>query len=272
LNTASWLLQHEAIVRLGTFVTLLIAIRIGELRWRLRASVEGAGRQVTNVALLVLDTAMLRFAFPLLAVGLAVQMQQRGIGLFAQVDWPGGLELLLAWLLLDLAIYWQHRLMHLVPVLWRAHRVHHCDTAFDVTTGIRFHPFEIALSMAFKLVLVVALGPSPEAVILFEVVLSAASLFTHANFALPPSLDRAVRYVLVTPSMHRIHHSVRREETDSNFGFSLTLWDRLFSSYRAEPAQPETEMPIGLDEFRQPRGQRLPALLIQPFRSGSGNA
>jgi sterol desaturase/sphingolipid hydroxylase (fatty acid hydroxylase superfamily) len=153
-----------------------------------------------------------------------------------------------------------------IPLLWPLHRVHHSDVAIDVTTGVRFHPLEICLSMGVKLGLVVALGAHPAAVVIFEILLSAASLFTHADFAFPARLDRALRAVIVTPSMHRIHHSVRREETDSNYGFNLSLWDRVFGSYRARATGPERSMPVGLPQWRDPAEQALGALLLQPFR------
>ncbi|MDQ3270099.1 MAG: sterol desaturase family protein [Pseudomonadota bacterium] len=221
---------------------------------------------MSNLGLVLIDTALLRVAFPLLAVVLAMQVHTRGGGLFGALDWPQWLEIGAVVVLFDLAIYWQHRMMHMVPLLWPMHRVHHSDTAFDVTTGIRFHPLEIALSMGIKLGLVLVLGPHPVAVVLSEVLLSAASLFTHADVALPARVDRALRKLIVTPSMHRIHHSVIREETDSNFGFNLSLWDRLFRSYRQQPVRPERSMPIGLMQWRDPSSLGLAQLLMQPFR------
>jgi sterol desaturase/sphingolipid hydroxylase (fatty acid hydroxylase superfamily) len=156
--------------------------------------------------------------------------------------------------------------MHVVPLLWRLHRVHHSDTGFDLSTGVRFHPLEIAVSMGVKLGLVLVLGVDPLAVLLFELLLSLGSLFTHTDIALPAALDRRLRWLLVTPSMHRIHHSTWQPETDSNYGFHLSLWDRVFGSYRAQPRQPEEQMPIGLEHFRTADEQTLPALLLQPFR------
>lgn len=265
--SADWLLAHEAALRLGGFIGILALLAVLQ-GWRpLRRDGRPARRQLRNLGLVAIDTLLLRLAFPVLAVAFAVQVHASGGGLFGVLQWPGWLEIALAVLLLDLAIYWQHRLMHAIPLLWRLHRVHHCDTGFDVTTGVRFHPLEIALSMGLKLALIAALGPHPLAVLAFELLLSLASLATHADFALPRRIDRAVRLLLVTPSMHRIHHSVRREETDSNYGFHLSLWDRLFRSYRHAPADDEAAMPIGLAEFRSPREQSLAALLLNPFRS-----
>lgn len=261
------LLSSEAWWRLGGFVLALALLAVAERLWPLRGDARPARRQLANLGLVLVDTAVLRVAFPVLAVGLAMQVHARGGGLFGALAWAPGLEFVLAVLLLDLAIYWQHRLLHLVPVLWPLHRVHHSDLAFDVTTGVRFHPLEIALSMAVKLGLVLVLGPHPLAVAAFELLLSVASLFTHADFALPRRVDRLVRAVIVTPSMHRIHHSIRREETDSNYGFSLSLWDRLFGSYRAAPARPEQAMPIGLPQWRTPEALGFWSLLRQPFNS-----
>ncbi|HET9483819.1 MAG TPA: sterol desaturase family protein, partial [Xanthomonadales bacterium] len=226
----------------------------------------------TNLALVVVDTLVLRLAFPVLAVGAAYAMQQRGLGLFNAWDGPYVIELVLAVLALDAAIYFQHRIFHAVPWLWRLHRVHHSDVRFDVTTGVRFHPFEIALSMAIKLALIALLGASPGAVMLFEVLLSCGSLFTHADVALPPRIERVVRALVVTPTMHRVHHSIERDETDSNFSFNLSVWDRLFGSYRAAPRADPASMPIGIHSFREPADQGLLALLVQPFRTDSNRA
>lgn len=266
MNTA-WLLANEGTVRLAAFVTTLAVIALIERRWPARRDAGGVPRTLTNLSLVFIGSAVLRIGFPLLAVGLASRVHASAGGLFGLLHWPSAIEIVLAVVLLDLAIYWQHRLFHVIPVLWRMHRVHHSDVAFDVSTGVRFHPFEIAASMALKLALVAVLGPDPIAVIAFELLLSLGSLITHGNYAFPAAIDRKIRWLLVTPSMHRIHHSVRREETDSNYGFHLSIWDRLFASYRAQPHDPERDMAIGLDAFREPPAQRLLALLVQPFKA-----
>lgn len=258
--------SYEATLRLGAFTLVLALLAVAERVWPARGDTRPARRQLSNLALVAIDTALLRVAFPLLAVALAISVHVHGGGLFGLLDWPLWLEMLLAVLVLDAAIYWQHRLLHLIPLLWPLHRVHHSDVAIDVTTGVRFHPLEIGLSMLVKLGLVVALGAHPAAVVIFEILLSAASLFTHADFAFPPRVERAMRAVVVTLSMHRIHHSVRREETDSNYGFLLSAWDRLFGSYRARAAAPERSMPVGLPQWRDPAALGLAALLLQPFR------
>lgn len=266
MSPLDFIVDHEATLRLGGFALVLAALAAAERLWSLRGDHRPARRQLSNLALVAIDTAFLRLAFPLLAVVLAAQVHARGGGLFGALDWPPWLEIGLAVLAFDAAIYWQHRLMHLVPFLWPLHRVHHSDVAFDVTTGVRFHPLEIGLSMLLKLALVIALGAHPGAVVMFELLLSAASLFTHADFAFPPRVERMLRAAVVTPSMHRIHHSVRREETDSNYGFLLSGWDRMFGSYRRRPAEPEGSMPIGQPQWRDPAMLGLGALLLQPFR------
>lgn len=264
--SSAWWLAHEGGIRLSTFAVVLLAIALIERRWPARRDARHGRRELINLSLVATGSAIVRLGFPVLAVALSIAVQVRSGGLFGALALPHPLEFALAVLLLDLAIYWQHRLFHVVAPLWRLHRVHHSDVRFDVTTGVRFHPFEIALSMAVKLGLVWLLGPDPLAVMAFELLLSLGSLVTHGDYALPPTLDRRVRWLLVTPSMHRIHHSVRREETDSNYGFHLSIWDRLFRSYRAMPAVAEREMDIGMETFREPAQQGLLALLAQPFR------
>lgn len=264
----SVLVTHEAWVRVGAFAVVLAACAVAERTWPARGDARPAGRQRTNLALAVANTAFLRLAFPLLAVGVAL----RGGGLLGAVAWPPAVEIALGVVALDLAIYWQHRLMHRIALLWRLHRVHHTDLAIDVTTGVRFHPLEIALSMGLKLAVVAALGAPAAAVVLFEVLLSAGSLFTHTDVALPVAVEHVARAAIITPSLHRIHHSVRREETDSNFGFTTSAWDRLFRSLRTTPRLPERTMPVGLAGWRDPAALGLGALLVQPFRSCDNGA
>lgn len=272
MSIATLLVAHEGALRLGAFASVLLLLAALQWRWPMRGDGQRSRRQLTNLALAVIDSLMLRLLFPVLAAGLAIVVDARHGGLFGVLEWPVWLEFVLAVLLLDMAIYWQHRLHHMIPWLWRLHRVHHSDVSFDVTTGVRFHPFEIALSMGVKLGLVWLLGPAPAAVVVFELLLSLGSLITHTDSALPVRVDRPLRWLLVTPSMHRVHHSVRRNETDCNFGFHLSLWDRLFGTYRAEPAQPEASMPVGLEAFREDADQGLIALLLQPLRKSPSAA
>jgi sterol desaturase/sphingolipid hydroxylase (fatty acid hydroxylase superfamily) len=259
-------LALENPLRLSAFLGLLVLLAIAERVWPVRGDARLAWRQATNLGLMVIGTVLVRVVFPVLAVGFAAAVEARGVGLLPWLGIGGWLAVALAFLALDCAIYWQHRLFHRVPALWRLHRVHHADTAFDVTLAVRFHPIEIALSMAIKLAVVAALGATPLAVLLFEVALSAGALFTHADLRLPARLERALRWIVVTPYMHRVHHSVHRDETDSNFSFHLSLWDRVFGSYVDAPRDGHAGMAIGLHEFRAPGDQTLPALLLNPFR------
>lgn len=267
-----WLLALEGPLRLAAFGLVGLLLWGLQRRFALRGDGRADRRLLRNLGLVLIDSLLLRLAFPLLAVALAVSVEARGGGLFGWLAWPAWLEFLLALLLLDLAIYWQHRLFHRIPLFWRLHRVHHSDLHFDVSTGVRFHPLEIAASMGIKLVLVALLGPAALAVLVFELLLSLGSLFTHSDFALPERLDRRLRRLLVTPSMHRIHHSTWQPETDSNYGFHLSIWDRLFRSYRATPRAPEQSMPIGLEQFRDPAEQTLWQLLLQPLRRAQPTA
>lgn len=265
--TSDQVLALEQPLRLTAFVSLLLILAAAERIFPRRGDARLAPRQGVNIALMVLNTALLRVLFPVLAVGFAAYVQSHGIGVLPWLALPVWASVLLAVLLLDMAIYWQHRGMHWLPVLWRMHRVHHSDLAFDLSLGVRFHPLEIALSMLLKFAAIAALGASPLAVLCFELALSAGSLFTHADLRLPARFERVLRWLLVTPDMHRIHHSIHRDETNSNFGFSLSLWDRCFGSYRAEPRDGHAEMQIGLAEFRQPGEQSLLRLLRNPFRA-----
>ncbi|MBM3564567.1 MAG: sterol desaturase family protein [Alphaproteobacteria bacterium] len=265
-----WLLAHEPTVRLSVFLGVFAAVAAWEALAPRRALAVGRwARWPNNIGVVVLNTVVARLLFPAGAVGIAAWATGRNVGLFNVLDMPPGLEIAVAFLLLDLAIYLQHRVFHAVPALWRLHRMHHADLGFDVTTGARFHPIEIVLSMIIKAALVAALGAPIAAVILFEVVLNGTAMFNHANAGLPPMVERVVRLFVVTPDMHRVHHSVVRTETDSNFGFCLPWWDRLFRTYRAQPAAGHGGMTIGIASFRDPADLRLDKMLIQPFRDGA---
>jgi sterol desaturase/sphingolipid hydroxylase (fatty acid hydroxylase superfamily) len=260
------MIEHEAGIRLGAFVGVLAALALAEVLWPRRPAAVPRGRRwLTNLGLSVLNTALLRVLLPVLAVGWALELQARGWGLFNRLGGAEWLECVLAVLLLDLAIYWQHRIFHRVPAFWRLHRMHHSDLDFDASTGIRFHPLEILLSMLIKLGVVTLLGADALAVLVFEVLLNATSLFEHANLRIPVSVDRWLRLVLVTPDMHRVHHSVHGEEYNRNFGFNFPWWDRLFASYRAQPRDGQLGMAIGLRQFRAASDQRLDRLLLQPL-------
>ncbi|MEN7341859.1 MAG: sterol desaturase family protein [Pseudomonadota bacterium] len=262
----NWLLQNEPLVRIGSFLGVLAILSIAEA-WRPRRHASHSLRRtVANAGLLVFATICARILIPLLPVGAALYVARHEVGLMNLIEMPDVIAFALTLIALDIAIYWQHRLMHAVPWLWRLHRVHHSDTGFDVTTALRFHPIEILISLLFKIALIVALGAPAAAVLVFEIVLNAAAMFNHSNLALSDRSDRRLRWLLVTPDMHRIHHSVRVDETNSNFGFSVPWWDRLFGSYRHTPVDEQETMPIGLDKFRSPQEQHLAALIVQPVQ------
>ena len=216
--------------------------------------------------MVVLDTLILRLTFPVMAVGLAAVAQDKGWGLFNNLDLPLWLAIVVSVAMLDLAIYLQHVMFHAVPALWRLHRMHHADLEFDVTTALRFHPVEILMSMGIKMAVVAALGPPAVAVLAFEVLLNATAMFNHSNIRLPQSVDRVLRLVIVTPDMHRVHHSIEPAETNSNFGFNLPWWDRLLGTYRPQPRSGHIEMTIGIEQFRTRRDLWLDRMLVQPLK------
>jgi sterol desaturase/sphingolipid hydroxylase (fatty acid hydroxylase superfamily) len=264
------IIDSEPVIRLASFVGVIVVMLAWEtLAPRRRPATPRLQRWVSNLGLVAIDAAVLRLVFPVVAVGAAAWAEAAGIGLFNARPGlaPAWLAFIATLLVLDLAIWAQHFAMHKVPWLWRLHRVHHSDVDYDTTTGVRFHPIEIAASMLYKIAIVVALGAPAAAVLAFEVVLSATSLFNHGNVRLPTKLDRPLRLVIVTPDMHRVHHSWHREETDSNYGFNLSVWDRLFGTYRAQPRDGHTGMTIGLHAFRAGRDGVLDRLLVQPFAS-----
>ncbi|OYY91529.1 MAG: sterol desaturase [Sphingomonas sp. 28-66-16] len=262
----------EPVVRLSAFVGVLAIVaaleavaprrRPGTSRWR---------RWPGNIGILAIDTVLVRLLFPLAAIGVAVIAGDRGWGLLHQLALPGWLTITLAVIALDLVIYAQHVGFHAVPWLWRVHRLHHADTELDVTTALRFHPAEIIVSLLIKWAAIVAIGAPPLAVLIFEILLNAAAMINHGNIALPAGLDRWLRLVMVTPDMHRVHHSVAADERNRNFGFSLPWWDRLFGTYRAQPAAGHAAMTIGLAQFRAPGDQRIDRMLLQPLRRAEAN-
>ncbi|MDX1821108.1 MAG: sterol desaturase family protein [Paracoccaceae bacterium] len=271
---AQTLLAAEPTIRLAVFLGILAVMALWEVAApRRRQEIPRVLRWSNNIALVVVDTVILRLSFPILAVGLAVMAEDRGWGLFNAIDAPQWVAILVSMLLLDLAIYLQHVMFHAVPGLWRLHRMHHADLEFDATTGLRFHPIEILLSMGIKLAVVAALGPPAVAVLLFEVLLNATALFNHANIDLPRPVDRVLRLFVVTPDMHRVHHSTSPRETNSNYGFNLPWWDRLLGTYVAQPAKGHIGMEIGIEQFRTRRDLWLDRMLIQPLRGpASGHA
>jgi sterol desaturase/sphingolipid hydroxylase (fatty acid hydroxylase superfamily) len=264
-------MKYEVAVRLGFFLGILTLMTVWEFLAPRRAlTTPKSVRWPSNLLIVVIDTVIMKLVFPMAAVGMAALALRRGWGLLNLVELPGWLAFACGVVALDLIIYFQHVLFHAVPVLWRLHMVHHSDMDFDVSTGLRFHPLEILLSMGIKLAAVAALGPSPAAVLVFEVVLNGTSLFNHGNVRLPGYIDRALRLIVVTPDMHRVHHSIREAETNTNFGFNIPWWDRLFGTYRDQPEAGHTGMIIGLDTFRDFRRLTLPWLLVLPFTGTVG--
>jgi sterol desaturase/sphingolipid hydroxylase (fatty acid hydroxylase superfamily) len=262
---------YEPFIRLGAFGGVFVVMAIWELVGPRRQQAIGRGwRWPNNLGVVLVDTLLVRILFPTTAIGLALIGEARGFGLFNVIALPALVGVVVSVILLDLAIYLQHVLFHAVPALWRLHRMHHADLEFDVTTGLRFHPIEILLSMMIKLAVVAALGAPAVAVLIFEVLLNATSMFSHSNVRIPLALDRALRWLVVTPDMHRVHHSILSQETNSNFGFNVPWWDRLFGTYRAQPAAGHDAMTIGIEQFRDPRELRLDRMLLQPLRGGTG--
>ena len=262
-------MENELLWRLGVFLSLFALFAgLEAVMPRRPRSLSRQRRWLTNVAITVMNSVAMRglaILLPLLAIGAALDAGAQGWGLLNRVDWPAWLELVAAILILDLAIWAQHLVTHKVPLFWRFHRVHHADRDMDVTTGFRFHPVEILASMGLKVVLVYVLGPSALAVLVFEILLSGTALFNHSNLAVPGPLDRVVRLLLVTPDMHRVHHSIHREEHDSNYGFCLSVWDRIFRTHVPQPKAGHDAMTVGL-EWQDDRPARLGWALGLPFR------
>ena len=268
---SEFLLIHASAIRLGAFAGIFAVMALWEVLAPRRPQPIGRlARWPGNLGIVVLDSVLVRLLVPTTAVGAALFAQAHGWGLWHVLQLPAWLALPASLLLLDLAIYLQHVLFHAVPGLWRLHRMHHTDLEFDVTTGARFHPLEILLSLLIKLGVIVALGAPALAVLVFEVVLNATSMFNHGNVRLPRRLDGLLRWVVVTPDMHRVHHSVIPRETDSNFSFNLPWWDRLLGTYRDQPREGHIGMTIGLKEFRDAGRLGIGYLLMLPFRSRTG--
>jgi len=262
--------QSDGLIRLAIFASVFVLMALIELGWpKRRLIVSKRRRWFTNIGISVAGTLLLRLmamlAVPIAAIAAAFYAQAHHLGLLNQVSWPEWIKVVVALLVLDLAIWVQHLASHKVPLFWRLHQVHHADRDIDVTTAVRFHPVEIALSMLWKIVVVVPLGAPPLAVFLFEVILNACAMFNHANIALPQWLDRILRLLVVTPDMHRVHHSVLRREHNSNYGFNLSLWDRLFRTYTAQPEGGHQGMTIGLPPYQSEAPTRFGWSLWLPF-------
>ena len=263
-----WIMQHEVTIRLGFFFGILLLIALWEVVAPRRAlTVSKALRWSNNLGLVFFNSFLLRLLFPAAAVGMALFASEQGWGIFNYFEVPFWLAVVASVIAMDFIIYLQHVMVHAVPALWRLHRVHHADLDYDVTTGARFHPIEIILSMGIKFATIIVLGPPVVAVVIFEVILNGLAMFNHGNIRLPLGLDRLLRLLIVTPDMHRVHHSVEDDEANSNFGFNLSLWDRLFGTYRDQPRGGHEGMTIGIHKFRTPaEASRIDGLLLMPFR------
>ena len=264
----AWILAHEPAIRLGFFFGVFVAVALWEVMAPRRAlTLSRLARWSNNLGLVVFNSVLLRLLFPAAAVGVAAFAAEHGWGLLNHYAVPFPLAAIIAVVAMDFIIYLQHVLVHAVPVLWRLHRVHHADLDYDVTTGARFHPIEIILSMLIKFATITVLGPPVVAVVIFEVLLNATAMFNHGNVRLPRPVDRVLRWIVVTPDMHRVHHSVEDDEANSNFGFNLPWWDRLFGTYRDHPRAGHQAMTIGIRNYRTPQEVSwLHGLLALPFR------
>jgi len=267
MNLSAFVLQNEVPIRLGFFFGVLGIMALWEIvSPRRTLSVSKAVRWINNLSIVALNSILLRILFPAAAIGVAALAAKNSWGIFNHFDVPNWFAVVASIVILDFTIYMQHVMVHAVPVLWRLHRVHHADLDFDVTTGARFHPIEIILSVLIKFAAILLLGPPLLAVVIFEVILNATAMFNHSNVRIPQAIDRVLRWFVVTPDMHRVHHSVYDDETNSNFGFNLPWWDRLFGTYRAQPRDGHTGMTIGINTYRDKKiCVWLPGMLALPF-------
>jgi sterol desaturase/sphingolipid hydroxylase (fatty acid hydroxylase superfamily) len=264
MNLPLW--KNEWVIRLGFFFGILLIMFFWELLAPRRVlTTSKRTRWFSNLGLVLIDSIMVRLVFPTALAGIALIAQQRGWGLFNQFELPFFLKIIFSILILDVVIYLQHVMFHVIPLLWRLHMVHHTDMDIDVTTGVRFHPIEIILSMGIKMIVVILTGAPPLAVLIFEIILNGTSLFNHGNVRYSQNMDAILRLLVVTPEMHRVHHSTIRWESNSNLGFNFPWWDRLFGTYRSQPTKGHLEMTIGLDQYKEPQKLTLPWLIILPF-------
>lgn len=267
MSWSDWVIGNELPVRLSFFFGIFSVMALWEIYApRRKLSVSRGLRWANNLGLIFLNSVVVRILFPTAAIGVAIFAQEQGWGLLNYYQLPFALAVVIATITMDFVLYLQHVLFHAIPVLWRLHRVHHADLDFDVTTGGRFHTLEIILSMLIRFSTIMVLGPPVVATVIFEVLLNVTAMFNHSNIYMPGKIDRTLRLFVVTPDMHRVHHSVHKPLTNSNYGFNLPWWDRLFGTYVAQPPEGHAEMKIGLDEFRDPRQvARIDGMLMLPF-------
>lgn len=258
--------EYESYIRLGSFLGIFALLTIWEISSPKRELLHlRRFRWFSNIGLIVISSVLVRFILPTAAVGVALHAEQDNLGFLNHFDIPFVVHFLLAFVLMDLAIYFQHVMFHALPMFWRFHRVHHSDLDCDITTGLRFHPFEMVISIIFKFIVIISIGAPVLAVVIFEIILNAASMFTHSNIKMHRSIETFVRWFMVTPDMHRVHHSMVENETNSNFGFFISVWDRLFGTYISQPVNGHEKMEIGLSFFREPKWQNLRWLIYLPF-------
>ncbi len=260
--------EYESSIRLGSFFGIFALLAIWEIAYPKRKLLKlKRFRWFSNIGLIVISSILVRFILPTAAVGIALHVEQEQVGLLNHYNLPFILQFLFAFILMDLAMYFQHVIFHALPIFWRFHRVHHSDLDCDITTGVRFHPFEMIISILFKFLIIVTIGAPVLAVVIFEIILNAAAMFTHSNIKISRAIDPIIRWFIVTPDMHRIHHSIKENESNSNFGFFISVWDRLFGTYIQDPEEGHLNMQIGLQEFREPKWQNLRWLIYLPFVS-----
>lgn len=258
--------KNELLIRLGVFFGILVVMFLWELiAPRRPLTTSKITRWFSNLGLVLIDSIVVRLVFPTALAGITLLVQQRGWGLFNQFELPYLLKIIFSVLILDFVIYLQHIMFHSVPLFWRLHMVHHTDMDIDVTTGVRFHPVEIILSLGIKMIVVILIGAPLAAVLIFEIILNGTSMFNHGNVRYSQNIDSILRLLVVTPEMHRVHHSTIRWETNSNLGFNFPWWDRLFGTYRGQPAKGHLEMTIGLEPYKEPKKLTLPWLIVLPF-------
>jgi sterol desaturase/sphingolipid hydroxylase (fatty acid hydroxylase superfamily) len=258
--------RNELLIRLGSFLGILVIMFLWELiAPRRPLTTSKITRWFSNLGLVLIDSIAVRLVFPTALAGVALLAQRQGWGLFNLFELFSLLKIIFSVLILDLAIYLQHVMFHSIPLFWRLHMVHHSDMDIDVTTGVRFHPIEIILSMGIKMIVVILIGAPPVSVLIFEIILNGTSMFNHGNVRYSQQIDSFLRLLVVTPEMHRVHHSTIRWETNSNLGFNFPWWDRLFGTYRDQPTKGHLEMTIGLDQYKEPQKLTLPWLIVLPF-------
>lgn len=272
MEISEFIVSNEATIRMTFFVGIFVVVALVELGVPRRPlTTSKTGRWFANIGIVIINTVVLRLLVPAGALGISVWVGRQGWGVFNYVDWPFWVEVILSVILLDFVIYLQHLMFHAVPLLWRLHMMHHADLDYDLTTGTRFHPIEIIISMGIKAVAISVLGAPPVGVIIFEILLNGTAMFNHGNFYIPLGVERILRLLVVTPDMHRVHHSVLPSETNSNFGFNLPWWDRLMGTYRAQPTKGHDGMTIGLNQFRDPARLTLPRIIALPFIGKGGS-